>query len=311
MKIQECMKSLTFGLFCFFVCLFLFSKPTFDESKKLEKNCDVVVFSYDRPMQLWAFLESAKKLHSVGEIIVIYRSSNQNFQNAYQKVVSNFPKINLKKQINAPGDFKKLTMDATFNSPSKFICFAVDDIVVKKEVDFNDCIEALNATGAFGFFLRLGKNINYCFMLKKPTPSPSLEESLPGVFEWHSDKGSGDWAYPNNVDMTVYRKRDIFQFFNKINFNNPTELESNWHNGFKNSKKCLCFEESKILNLTVNVSPGTPNAWQFSKEWNKKCSEYSTQALLEKFNSGFRLDIEALKKINNNSPHVNLEPKLK
>ena len=65
-------------LFFFFTC-FVFS------------SVDLVVFSYDRPLQLFAFLESTNQFVSgLGEISIIYRYSDENYEKAYQKVFDYF-----------------------------------------------------------------------------------------------------------------------------------------------------------------------------------------------------------------------------
>ncbi len=58
----------------------------FAQKPKIKKNkpdnVDLIVFSYDRPLQLYACLESIKcciKKTGVGEIFVIYRASDDKF----------------------------------------------------------------------------------------------------------------------------------------------------------------------------------------------------------------------------------------
>ena len=56
------------------------------------KKADLVVFSYDRPLQLYAFLESTEKyVTGVGDLVVIYRASSEQFQKGYEVVEADFP----------------------------------------------------------------------------------------------------------------------------------------------------------------------------------------------------------------------------
>jgi hypothetical protein len=77
------------------------------------KKADLVVFSYDRPMQLYAFLESTYMyLDNLGEIRVIYRASDERYEASYCIVKEDFPNVFYMKQGNSPqDDFKPLTLE--------------------------------------------------------------------------------------------------------------------------------------------------------------------------------------------------------
>jgi len=59
---------------------------------------DVVVFSYNRPIQLYAFLESAENLMTgAGEVHVIYRADTQELSAGYDVVAHDFDYVILYK----------------------------------------------------------------------------------------------------------------------------------------------------------------------------------------------------------------------
>ena len=67
------------------------------------KNADLVVFSFDRPLQLYAFLESAEKfVKGLGQISVIYRCSGDQFQQGYDKVQKCFKQVKFLAQGKDP-----------------------------------------------------------------------------------------------------------------------------------------------------------------------------------------------------------------
>ena len=72
-----------------------------------KKTADLIIFSYDRPMQLFALLESIEKnVVGLNKTNVIYRSSNNEFEVGYEIVKKSFPTSNYVKQDNAPRSFE-------------------------------------------------------------------------------------------------------------------------------------------------------------------------------------------------------------
>ena len=217
-----------------------------------------------------------------------------------------FPYVIFHKQGQNPYlDFKPLTLKATFDSPSKYIIFAVDDIIVKDFIDVTRSIDLLEQTGAYGFYFRLGLNINYCYMLNRPDPAPKIIKIADDVYAWKiQDGGPGDWGYPNTVDMTLYRKSDIEQEFRSMVYKAPNPLEGHWSVSPKvpqiKSKFALCYQESKIVNLPMNLVQDVYN--------NRNMNAISPKELLNKFNQGLKIDILQLYKINNKSAHIDYIP---
>jgi hypothetical protein len=142
-----------------------------------KKTVDIIIFSYNRPMQLYALLESIEWYVTwIGEIIVIYRADNADYGCAYEKVYERFTDVIPYAQGTKPEqDFKALTQHAFFSSPSDYMMFAVDDIIVKDVIDLSECVQLLEETEAFGFYLRLGKNTTFCY------PTNAFQEFL----NWH------------------------------------------------------------------------------------------------------------------------------
>ncbi len=277
---------------------FLFSQ----ESAQADRRVDVVVFSFDRPMQLFAFLESAEKyLTGIGSMHVIYRSSSVAFENGYAEVIDSFPNAIFHKQSHeSERDFKSFVLTA-MQSASLYMMFAVDDLIVKDHVDLQVCTKALAEQQAWGFFLRLGKNINHCYMLDKVTPCPAGVDIGADMFSWEFSSGDGDWAYPNNTDMTIYLKEDILPFLQTDTYINPNSLEYKWQNWVvKNTKqKGICFQNSKNINVPLNVVNATSGCKQIV---------FTPLQLLEKFQQGLKIDITQYNQIKNSAPHADIQP---
>lgn len=266
-------------------------------------KADLVVFSFDRPLQLYACLESMEKyITGLGQISVIYRTSNDNYEVGYQKVKDRFQSVRFFKQGKNPRqDFKQLTLKAAFESSASYLLFAVDDIVVKDVVDLTQTIRLMEKTQAFGFFLRLGKHIDYSYMTDEPQQMPPAWEIESDVFAWQFKQGERDWKYSCSVDMTLYKKSEIESLLRKLDFHNPNLLESAW--ALKGRKRAigLCFSESKIVNLPINIV-NQSNIW-----FNRHINSYSPLELLEKFVHGFKMDITPFHRMVNRSPHIEHE----
>ncbi len=273
-------------------------------NNKYHESADVVVFSCDRPLQLYAFLESAQKyVTGIGQMCVIYRSSNEQFKKGYDIVRSDFPHVTFLAQGNNPaGDFKPLTLKATFESTSTYIIFAVDDIVVKDAIDLKQCIHALEQHQAYAFFLRLGMNLNYCYPENRYQPlPPRLKHEGGDIFSLHFHESVLDWWYSHTVDMTLYRKKDIEGDLKVISYHMPNRLEGLWgcRIGRILSQKGLCFRKSKIVNLPLN---------KVQYEERNRSMNISAQALLDEFMAGKKMDIAQLYQIDNKSAHMEYAP---
>jgi hypothetical protein len=264
---------------------------------------DMVIFSYDRPLQLYALLESVEKhMRGVGEVVVVYRASGDQFKDAYALVGNYFPRVRLVAQGENPReDFKPLTIDAVFNTPSRYVIFAVDDIIMTGDVDLSKCITLLEGIGAYGFYLRLGGNLNYCYTMNQPQKVPSLNWVTGDVLSWTFSRAEFDWAYPNTVDMTVYRKKDIEPFLRGLDYKGPNTLEGSWASSAGQIMHTygLCFQNSKMVNLPLN---------RVQNEWYNKSMDISASELLKKFQEGFKFDIAPLFQIRNRSAHMEYEP---
>lgn len=267
---------------------------------------DMVIFSFDRPLQLYALLESVDKyMTSVGEIVVVYRASNENFSNAYELVHKTFDKVAFLKQGSNPKkDFQSLTLHATFDTANEYVIFAVDDIVVKDFVDLSECIKYLKKTKAYGFYLRLGKNITYCYMQRCAQSVPPLNQVSADVFSWRFSQASRDWGYPNTVDMTVYCKKSIHFALTSRGYSNPNLLETYWafQAGSVRNRLGLCYQNSKVVNLPLNR---VQTVWAGNRNMNL----YTPQELLDVFNDNKKIDIDDLFQVNNKGPHMEYEPR--
>lgn len=274
--------------------------------KPSEKDkVDLVVFSFNRPMQLYAFLESSEKhLSNLNQVHAVVRSSAEAYTDGYKIVEKRFPSVHIHYQgDHAPHDFKPLLLASAFSKTSKseYLMFAVDDMIITEETDLLECTRSLaKRKEAWFFSLRLGKNIIFCGRVNKPQSVPKGKKRG-NTFMWkfRNDAQVSDWNYPNTTDTTIYRKKDIKQFLHIASYNNPNLLEGIWSKLYPTRKKALCFSHSRAINIPMNVvNPyfSSPNM------------QISVPGLLDKFLDGEKIDIDAFYRVDNPSPHVDYNP---
>ncbi len=295
MNQREKMKSIKTKVLLFFICIFIHIQA---------EKADLIIYSYDRPIQLYALLESLEVYtENLDTVQVIYLVTNQDYEDAYQKVWKDFLHVKRFKQGSQPRkDFKPLTMQALLNCSNEYVLFAVDDIIVKDYIDFDDCINQLKKYNAYGFYLRLGKHLDYCYAMSRKQPLPSFVFDDGNVCAWKFRAGSCDWGYPNTVDMTLYSKKRVISHFHSLQFTTPNRLEGAWSSlaGSVQSQIGLCYAETKIVNLPLNL---------VQKDWSNRHMDFlSAEELLTVFNQGKKIDIYPLYKIKNNAAHMDYEP---
>ena len=274
------------------------------EEDESHMGVDVIVFSYNRPAQLYAFLESFF-LHTRGHnhLTVIYRADDERFLKSYHQVQEAFPSTIFCPQSSNPHqDFQMLTMKAAFDpqSEAKYVMFAVDDLVVTRPFDFRECTRALEAYDGYGFFLRLGTNITQCYMLSIPSPVPTNSVCEEKFLKWQFSDGVGDWGYPQNTDMTIYRKLDIQPMLSCFDFYSPNTMEDQWSYLPPSRPHGLCFMTSMMVNLPYNKVNNSGNKYD-------QKNELSSQDFLDLFEKGLKLDVEKYRNLENVSPHAEYE----
>ncbi len=282
-------------------CLIL---ALFFANKLFCSQVDLVVFSFDRPLQLYSFLESVEKyVTGCASISVVYRSSNEQYAQAYHQVEDRFAGVRFMAQGNNPReDFKPLTVKAIQEGTQEYILFGVDDIIVKDYVDLTVCTDLLKTTDAYGFYLSLGMHLNYCYPLQCNQAVPRCLRVRDDIHAWVFSKSEGDWNYPNTVDMTVYRKAEVLPLFVSMNYHSPNACESVWA-GLAYAvinKAGLFFEYSKVVNLPLNR---VQNDFH-----NVNMNLLTAQEMLELFNQGLKINIDSLYRIENKSRHMEYVP---
>ena len=270
---------------------------------RAQAAADILIFSFDRPIQLYACLESVQRYMTGFEnCTVLYRASDAKYDAGYEKVKNAFPQVSFVAQSkkDPKHDFKPNVQKILFDSKSEYILFGVDDIIVKDFVDLSLCMQQMEKTGAYGFYLRMGRHINHCYQFDQPQAVPPSQLLSVGIYAWDIETGELDWGFPNSLDMTLFKKSSLKKAFLESKYKTPNSLEFVWAKEYAPKKAIgLYFERSKLVNIPMNI---------VGKTGNPHMNYLNTEELLAKFNQGFKIDIEPLYKVENNSPHVDYIP---
>lgn len=268
----------------------------------IEAHVDLVIFSCNRPLQLYASLETLKKqTKNLTNTFVLYRVDAQSYEDAYNEVRKNFPDVIFVKQGKSPRqDFRPLLMACFHATSNPYIIFSVDDCVVTEPFDFNDCVEALEKTNAYAFYLRSGRNQTHDSFNYNLVRVPPLTKVTNLAYQFNFDQGSADWNYPHSLVMAIYRKADIVGFYTNNNYSSPNTLEGNWAATRPKNRMGLCFEKSTVTMIPLNL---VQTDWQ-----NPYFNYFSVEVLLKKWQEGLKMDVRPFFGLNYTVNNLDFHP---
>ncbi|MCH9621150.1 MAG: hypothetical protein S4CHLAM20_05660 [Chlamydiia bacterium] len=267
---------------------------------------DLVVFSYNRPMQLYALLESIEKyVSNIKHLYVLCRSDSA-YKEGYRIVQKDFVKAEFifqdENKQKEYAMFKPLLVDLVLNkerSDSDYCLFAVDDNIVFDYFDLNEHRSFLEShSDIYAFFYRLGQNISKQEYTRRGNPVlPLFNDHNSNILSWKFSEGSMVWHYPNNVDFTLYRKDQIKDAILNIRYNDPNQFEGKWCLVVPKALKGACCRHSKIVNIPMNRVN--------TSALNKFIGTYTINELNNLFLEGKKLDISFVDSTMVNSVHQN------
>ena len=151
---------------------------------------------------------------------------------------------------NSNQNFKRLLEQTIRSSKSNYIFLTEDNMAIKNFVDISRCIQLLEQTYAYGFYLALGKDVTKNCLLCRNQRIPNSCEVDENIHAWQFKSGEYHWREPNNLAMTLYRKQDILNTIQPINYNSIEQLTKHWNSTKFNTKNVgLFFEKSKATTI--------------------------------------------------------------
>ncbi len=244
-----------------------------------------IIFSKDRPMQLYGLLDSYfRYVSNPIPITVMYSCKDKIQKEAYSDVIKFFKKNQIKIDfINETKSFKEVLLETLSKIREDKILFLVDDIVFINQVDFDNFKKIDSKTHVLSLrhspFLRKSFTTNTYHSppsFKKFRFSDELLE-----FDWF--ESGGEWSDPWSLDGQLLNTSEVLLISNCSDYKAPNsyEIALKAFNDIVISRKGLCFNQSKILNLPIN---------RVQNEVNNISGNITVDFLLDKWNQGYCID---------------------
>lgn len=245
---------------------------------------DSIIFSKDRPLQLYAFLESyEQKVREKGNLYILYKASDEKYAKAYTELKNIFHTPSF--IFIAEEDFKQQLSDICSASQAKVLAFYVDDMVFTENISYADILQY----NLFQYIpcLSRGKDFTYSQVLDKKLVLPGFEEAGHGFFSfrWDYTTEFNDWTYPLGVSAYFYYRSEIIAMLQSIDYKAPNSLETAMQvfKPYFSCRKGLCMEKIACCCIPVNIVQ--------TECYNPVTGYYTAEQLLEKWNEGLKIDI--------------------
>tara|TARA_R100000664_G_C2750402_1_gene137709 strand:- start:873 stop:1712 length:840 start_codon:yes stop_codon:yes gene_type:complete len=269
-----------------------------------------IIFSKDRPLQLDLCLKSLNKNFPDSENLVIYNNSSE-FVESYEILKSEHSQVEYWPQSNSL--FSDIYLAAQ-SSDNDYICFFTDD-----DIFYKKCLpirqDILDNKDVMCLSLRMGANIN-----QRSHEGNIFQDVAAEMYQldenticWNKTRNAygSYWSYSLSVDGHIFRKQDILDIFDEMNYLNeryrwtqtPNTIESIMQRFWTTTPPMMAsFPHSVVVN-----SPN--NRVQDSHLANKsgEVYDYTSKDLLEKYMQGSRINIDNLDFGEIKCPHTEID----
>jgi hypothetical protein len=212
---------------------------------------NVIIFSFDRAMQLALLLKSICRydVNKSFNVSVLYSYSGQDYQKAYARLQSQYSQFNWieetiynqpeknfdfdffywhniywwlvnKKLRKNRSNFKSIILQILSQSKNEFAMFLTDDSLFYREIQIpQPQFQKLREFPLIhSFSLRHGAHLD-----------GGLYYESSDIIQWNVYRNdfSTDWGFPFSIDGHIYEKETIQQIIERIVFNNPNTMEGN------------------------------------------------------------------------------------
>lgn len=278
-----------------------------------------IIFSKDRPLQLDLCLKSIhKNLQSSTRNIVIYKCSNDKYQEAYDELQSTYENVEFWPQGKSL--LRDIYHSILTESDNEFFCFFVDDCIVYRNtnIDKETITNMFNDDAICCISLRLGTNVN-----KRSHQGVFFSDEI-GQHAFHSKEWvmcsktsvryGNYWSYSLSVDGHIFRKSDMYKMVNElIHISKLYDNDKEW----KNTPNTFEAQLQRFWTVTPNIMicpvisavVNSPNNKTQNSHPNQHGEVYSydQDSLLELFLSGKRINIEKLEIKDVECPHKEID----
>lgn len=265
---------------------------------KKRKSTANILFSLNRPIQVYATLESYfKYMKNPAHVYVIYGVTDEKFTPAYNELIEAFKgyPVTFFKETK----FRDTLIDVLESIKEDNLVFMTDDDIFTREYDmaeflkFDPLIEIPTLRLAPYFTRSYTMNVD-----QLPPQNLKKSKNHTGMFEWewsHKECGN-EWAYPMSVEMHLFDTKEITAMTKSLKFKAPNTYEGMlmMYCSYVKNRKGLCYAEQFLFNNPCN---------KVQTENNNFAGDITPEFLLEKWNEGLKIDIEPFHHIRTKAPH--------
>jgi hypothetical protein len=243
-----------------------------------------IVFSRERPLQLEALLRSyLRHCRPAPPLAVLYRARAPAYAAAYAELAARYAHapVSWHPERDFAADLRALIRAAGTHG----LFFLVDDQVFIRPVDF--ALLGRYPLERYVPALRAGRNVTASYFADRPCVQPALREEADGLLTWSFAGTRGEWA-PLSVDGDVHVRAELEAMAHAVEFRAPNSLElalSAMFRGVFEHRRGVCFAHSRVVNVPLN---------RVQHEFDNRAGTLGPEVLLEYWQRGLRMDVQAL-----------------
>lgn len=270
---------------------------------------NAIVCSKDRPMQLYALLDSIKinSNNIFDKVKVLYTSSGEAYNEGYDIVRASFGACEFYKESRP----FKVEYESLFELDTPAHCLFVDDMIFFREnpVSQKNILDYLSKEDISMFSLRLGLNTHRQTTLDKTVKYELIDYVDNGVsISWNRTMMQPwyNYNYPLSVDGCIYRTHQFFSLISREQYKNLNELETRLYSeAYKMPKMIASCKFSCCTGIPFNIVQNTTD------NPTNKINSFSAKELNDMFLAGQRMDWQGMDFSGVDSTHCDISPRWK
>ena len=272
-----------------------------------------IIFSKDRPLQLDLCLKSIKKNFKDSTQNIVIHNNSESFENnfAHKTLREEHPDVESWKQSDS---LFKDVYHAAHGAKNDYICFFTDDDIFYNKFECGN-YDFLNDNNVSCLSLRMGLNITE--RSRAGQVGPDVCNNAWGIGEsfmfWSKTAhGYGSyWSYDLSVDGHIFTRSSILEMIDELYAlqkryqwdNTPNVLESEMQRFWTIGPNFMISPRHSVVVNSPNNRVQETHADNASGEK----YDYSSETLLEKYNSGARINLDSLDFSDIKCPHTEID----
>jgi hypothetical protein len=261
---------------------------------------DVVIFSFNRAMQLDCLLSGLKDwpMFAQANVTVLYKTTSADYEAGYDITKSIHRHVTFKQQI---GTFRDEVIAIYAGIKAPYVLTLPDDSIVIDKTVYVD-VSKIICGDCFALSLRLNPHCNYCQPAAKPMKVPTFHR-INGVNYWHwKDYNPYTcWGYPHNYD-NVFETSKMRYLTAALDYKDPGQLEDRMNSRRPiDNPTMACLDNSATICNPINIA-NSANSRNPHGEWD-------TEKLNKMYLRGIFIDHEYYYGYRTVAAHVIIEPR--